>query len=166
MKKKVFGRKLGRDTSSRRALFRSLIRAFVAYGKISTTKAKAKAVQPDIEKLVSLAKSKDISVIRRVYSYLANDRVTTDKLFNSVAPVFTNKKSGFTRIINLPRRLGDNAEMASLEWTEKVGVGSEKLVVSKKTKKNRDLKVIEAKVTKEKSGIKSKVAGLLKSRKK
>jgi large subunit ribosomal protein L17 len=120
MKKRVFGRQLSRERDTRRALFRSLIRALVSNGKIKTTKAKAKAIQGKIDTLVSLGKKKDISARRRVYAILGNDRKTTDFIFGKIASVFSDRKSGFTRIINLPRRLGDQAEMVRLEWSSEI----------------------------------------------
>jgi len=81
MKKKVFGRKLSRERDTRRALFRSLIRALVVYEKIRTTKPKAKAIQADIDKIVSLAKQSSVSAKRRVFAALGNDKKTTKKLF-------------------------------------------------------------------------------------
>lgn len=148
MRKKVFGRKLGRERDTRRALFRSLIRAFVLYGKISTTKAKAKAVQPDIEKVVNLAKGTTISNLRQLHSVLGNDTGTV-KLLGNATKAFKDKKSGYTRIINLERRTGDNAEMVRLEWSEKVE-SNKGQVTSNKKNKTKKSKAVEAKVLNEK----------------
>lgn len=165
MRKKVFGRKLSRDRGSRTALFRALVRSMVQHGKIVTTKAKAKAIQPAIEKLVSVSKSKDIAVIRRVFSYLGNDKRTVEILFNNIAKSFQNRKSGFTRVINLPRRMGDFAEMVRMEWTDNIEVESKKLEVGK-NKKTMNSKGVRAETVKEsKSGIRSKVSSLLRKKK-
>jgi len=134
MKKKVYGRKLSRGLNARRALFRALIRAIVMHGSIETTKAKAKSVQADIDKLVTLAKVGGINERRRIYAYLGNDRETTDKLIETVKNSFSSRKSGFTRIVKLPRRKGDGAEIAKLEWTDKIQV-QEKVQDKKKAKK-------------------------------
>jgi large subunit ribosomal protein L17 len=120
MNKKVFGRKLSRSRPTREALFASLATALIKNGKIETTRAKAKAVVPSVEKLVTLAKKADITSRRRALANLDNSRSTTDILFLNVAKAFLSRQSGFTRIISLPRRVGDNAEMVRLEWTEKV----------------------------------------------
>jgi large subunit ribosomal protein L17 len=120
MKKRVFGRQLSRERDTRRALFRSLIRALVLNGKIKTTKAKAKAIQGKIDTLVTLGKKNDISARRKAYAVLGNDRVTTDYLFGKVASVFSGRTSGFTRIVNLPRRLGDSAQMVRFEWSVEI----------------------------------------------
>jgi len=121
MKKKVYGAKLSRGRSARMALRRSLIRALVLNGKIVTTKSKVKFVQRDVEKLVSDSIKADVAKRRAVYAFLANDRKISDRLFE-IANGFSSRSSGFTRTTLLPRRRGDNAEMASLEWSEKVSI--------------------------------------------
>jgi large subunit ribosomal protein L17 len=120
MKKKVFGRKLSRSRPAREALFTALTRALILSGKIVTTKAKAKAVQGNIEKYVTLAKKGDLSARRRVLSGMDNAKDVVATLFSKVAPAFSAKTSGFTRIVLLPKRKGDNSEMARIEWTEKI----------------------------------------------
>lgn len=137
MKKRVFGRKLSRSKSARRALFRGLIRGLVSYGSIKTTKVKAKAVRGEIDKMVSLAKNGSLASRRRVYAKLGNDRKTTELLFSKVATAFSARKSGFTRIIPLPPRRGDSAEMARMEWTEEIVVGDKKQATSNKATKKR-----------------------------
>lgn len=120
MKKRVFGKKFSRGSGSRRALYRSLIRALVTSGKIVTTKHKAKAVQKHVEKVVNLSKAKTVSKNRMVYKILGNDRYTTDILFSKVSKEFADRVGGYTRIIPLPRRRGDSAEMARLEWVKDI----------------------------------------------
>lgn len=119
MNKKVFGKKLSRSRPAREALFSSLSRSLILSGKIITTKAKAKAVQGDIEGFVSLAKKGTLSARQSVLASLDNAKDATDFLFQKVVKMFAEKSSGFTRIINMPRRKGDNSEMARLEWTYK-----------------------------------------------
>ena len=155
MKKQVFGRKLSRGLKSRRALFRALIRALVNYGSIKTTKAKAKAVQADIDKIVGLAKEGGVSAKRHVYAMLGNDRETTETIFSKIVPAL-NKQSGFTRIINLERRKGDYAEIVRLEWTEKVQI-KEKVQDKKTTKPGK------AEGKNAKPSLKSRAAKILKS---
>jgi large subunit ribosomal protein L17 len=120
MNKRVFGRKLSRSRPAREALFASLAQSLIINGKIVTTRAKAKAVQGSVERMVTLAKAGSISARRKVMSKLDNKREATDILFQRVAKAFSAKNSGFTRIISLPRRVGDNAQMVRMEWTEKV----------------------------------------------
>ncbi|MCX7928577.1 MAG: 50S ribosomal protein L17 [Patescibacteria group bacterium] len=121
MKKKVFGRKLSRDYGSRKALFRALTRSFVLNGSIITTKAKAKAISASVEKLVTAIKKGSLAHIRRVSAKLANDRKVLTKLIKEVAPAFSSIKGGYTKLISLPTRRGDNAEMAKIVWTKEIG---------------------------------------------
>lgn len=144
MNKKVFGRKLSRSRPAREALFSTLIKSMIKSGKIVTTKAKAKAIQGDLEHMVTLAKKADISSRRRALSYLDNTREAVEVLFESIGPAFKTRTSGFTRIISLPERKGDNAKMARIEWTEKVEVK----VKEPKVKAKKEKVVKEKKVTK------------------
>lgn len=123
MKKKVFGRKLSRESATRKALFRGLVKALVEKDVIETTKAKAKAIQPMVDKLTKLARSKEVSARRKLYASLANDRKTVD-LFVAKAINF-QRTSGFTRITNLIPRKGDNAEMVRMEWVDKIEIKKE-----------------------------------------
>jgi len=141
MNKKVFGRKLSRSRPAREALFASLARAMMLSGKIVTTRAKAKAVQPDLEKFVTLAKKGDLSGRRRILSSLDNSKDALEALYKRVVPVFSVRTSGFTRIISLPRRKGDNAQVVRMEWTEKVVDSNKPLVVSKKESKEKKVDV-------------------------
>ena len=120
MQKRVKGKKLSRSRTARDALYRSLTRELVRHGKITTTTAKAKGVQIYIEKLTSIARKGGLSDRRRVLAKLANDKVTTDILFK-LASGF-KRESGFTRIIALPKRRGDAADISRLEWTDLAGI--------------------------------------------
>ncbi|MBU0572531.1 50S ribosomal protein L17 [Patescibacteria group bacterium] len=133
MKKRVYGRKLSRERDTRRALFRALIRALVKYDKITTTKAKAKAIQGDVDKLVNLAKDGSIQTQRRLFASLGNDKETTKALVEKIAPVFTERKGGYTRIVNLPRRRGDAAEIVRMEWVKPIPEKEEKIKSKKKS---------------------------------
>lgn len=137
MRKKIFGRQLSRSRKGRTALIRSLIKALVINGKIMTTKAKAKTIQGQVDKLVTLAKKDTLSARRKVLAYLANDRKVTDFFFIKLVPVFKNRGSGFTRITLLPRRRGDNAEMAILEWVDRYTPEVKKKIIVKKDKKKK-----------------------------
>ncbi len=147
MKKRVFGRQLSRERDTRRALFRSLIRALVKHGKIKTTKAKAKAIQASIDKLVNLAKKDSISAKRRVFAILGNDKETTKKLLIEVVPSFSDRSGGYTRIVPLPARRGDAAQMVRFEWVKEIGVKKTKATKEKTTK---TVKKKESKSTKKK----------------
>jgi large subunit ribosomal protein L17 len=147
MKKKVFGRKLSRERSSREMLFVSLVENLVLNNKIITTKAKAKAIQGMIDGLVVLAKKQTLASKRNVLSKLKGKKEVSTILWRDVAKTFSERVSGFTRIISLPQRKGDMAEMVRLEWVEEI----------KKTEKPKKEKVISEKKIKEiKKEVKTK----------
>ncbi|MEK7188277.1 MAG: 50S ribosomal protein L17 [Patescibacteria group bacterium] len=119
MRKRVFGRQLSRERGSRNSLFRGLIANLLSKRSIITTKAKAKAIQAGVDKLITLAKKGTLSARRLVLGRLGNNRVATDTLFNSFLLLAKGRNSGFTRIVNLPRRLGDNSEIVRIEFVDK-----------------------------------------------
>lgn len=148
MKKMVFGRKLSRGRKAREALFKSLMEALVLRGSITTTKAKAKAIQGDVDKLITLSKKDSVSARRKAAAMLGNNRALALILFEKISKAFATRTSGFTRMILLPRRKGDNAEIARLEWSQKISLEEKKeekkgqkkeepKTESKKTKKAR-----------------------------
>jgi large subunit ribosomal protein L17 len=92
----------------------------VVNGKVTTTKAKAKAMQRDAERLITLAKEGTLAAQRKVSAILGNRREITEIVFKKLAVAFAGKKGGYTRIISLPSRKGDNADMATIEWSEKI----------------------------------------------
>lgn len=135
MKKRVVGKKLSRGGGARKALYFSLVRALIISGKIQTTKAKAKAIIPEVDKLVTLALGNDV---RRVAAFFRNDRKLSAEFFK-LTRSFSGRKSGFTRLINLPARKGDLANMVRLEWTDNI-VKSEKDDREKSKKKTEEVK--------------------------
>lgn len=149
MNKKVFGRKLSRSRPAREALFASLIRSLILNGKMETTKAKAKAVQGEVDKYITLAKKADLQSKRTILARLDNARDALDALYQKVVPSFPGKTSGYTRIISLPTRRGDNARMVRMEWTEKmIEVKKEKKVPQKHASKIKKVKVAKKPVKK------------------
>lgn len=140
MKKRVFGRKLGRERGSRKALFRSVTRSLVEHGSIKTTKAKAKAVQPFVDRLVKIAKEGNDISKRRVFAMLGNDKKTAKGIFELVDKVFKKRESGFTRTTPLGRRKGDRAEMVALEFVEKIEIKEGKKKGKKETKPRKSKK--------------------------
>ena len=127
----VFGKKLSRGRKAREALFKSLVKALVEHGKITTTRAKAKSIVGQVDKLINLAKQEDLSTRRRVLAYLGNDRKTTDSIFK-IAPKFTGRKGGYIKMVNLLPRRGDMAQLVRIEWTDLVLLQGKK---EKKTEK-------------------------------
>lgn len=124
MNNRIFGKKLSRGRPAREALFASLIRAFVLSGKIETTKAKAKAIQSDLEKIVSLAKKGTLSSRRQILANLDNAKDATEAIFVKVGRSFSKRSSGFTKIVNIGSRKGDNSPMVRIEWTENENVST------------------------------------------
>ena len=111
------GRGLGRDTAHRKALYANLTGSLVEHGRITTTLEKAKEVRPIAEKMVTLGKRGDLHARRQAKAYLRSGDVV-HALFADVAPRFTERQGGYTRIVKLGPRSGDNAEMAILEWVD------------------------------------------------
>lgn len=115
MRKRVFGRRLSRNTHQRKALFKNLATALITFGKITTTEAKGKAVIPFIEKAVTLAKKNRVFDRRLLLSLFP--KVTALKLLDEIAPQLNDRTSGFVRIVKIGQRPSDNASMVVLEWT-------------------------------------------------
>ena len=107
-------RKLGRNSSARKALFRSIIVALFTQERIETTEAKAKEISGLAEKLITLAKRGDLHARRQVISAIVDEDITK-KLFDVIAPKYTERPGGYTRILKLGPRRGDAAPMAILE---------------------------------------------------
>ena len=123
MRHQVKGYHLGRSTGQRNALRRTMIMQLFQYEKIETTFAKAKAIQPEAEKLITMAKNSldgseidQINARRRAAASLGNaSGDIVKKLFDDIAPRFKNRQGGYTRILKLGPRQGDSAEMVLIE---------------------------------------------------
>ena len=111
---------LGLPTAHRRALMANLATALLTHGRIETTQAKARAVRPYVEKLISLGKAGDLHSRRQALAKLRH-RPIVDRLFNDVAPVFAERPGGYTRIIKTRFRAGDAAPMAIVELVDAIG---------------------------------------------
>lgn len=107
-------RKLGRNSSNRKALFRSILSSFFKHERIETTVTKAKEVSKHAAKLITLAKRGDLHARRLVMAELVDEEATR-KLFNEIAPKYVDRQGGFTRIYKVGPRRGDAAEMAIIE---------------------------------------------------
>lgn len=117
MRHKKSKNRLNRYTSWRTATIKSLARSIIINQSIRTTKARAKAVQPMIEKLIGLGKLNTLAAKRRAFSLLS-DHSLVSLLFGEIAPRFSNRTGGYSRIIILGPRRGDNAETVLFELTE------------------------------------------------
>jgi large subunit ribosomal protein L17 len=107
--------KLSRDSAHRRALMRNLCRDLIQHERIKTSQAKAKAVKPKLEKLITLAKRGDLHARRQALSELGQDKFLVHKLFEEVAPRYAERPGGYTRIVKLGPRRSDSTEMVFLE---------------------------------------------------
>ena len=107
--------KLSRSASHRKALFMNLSREVVMHERIKTTEAKAKAVKPEVEKLITLAKRGDLHARRQALAALGQDKFVVYKLFEEVAPRYADRDGGYTRILKLGPRKSDATEMVYLE---------------------------------------------------
>mgnify|MGYP000863740344 FL=1 len=112
------GRKLQLEAGPRRALIRGQVTSLVLHEQITTTEAKAKEIAPYFERLVTKAKKGDLHNRRQIRSFLTTDKAT-QKLIEEIAPVFKDRNGGYTRIVKLGNRQGDNAKMAAVMLTEK-----------------------------------------------
>lgn len=119
MRKRVYGRRLSRDTNERKALFRSMATSLITYGKIDTTEAKAKAVRPWVEKLVTRSKVNTLHSRRRLLGEIPSPLIV-EKLVSTLGPLFATRPGGYTRIIKMGPRTGDSAPMVRLEFVEDV----------------------------------------------
>ena len=138
MRHRVSGKKLGRDTAHRKALLRGLSISLVENGSITTTLAKAKFVKPFFEKLVTRARSNNQLAVRDLRSKLHNEEAIR-RLLGEIAPMFAKRTGGYTRIVKLSNRYGDNAPMARLELVQV------KQVKEKPVKEVKGAEVVEEK---------------------
>ena len=117
MRHNIVGRKLGRVTGHRRALYRNLVTDLLRHEKIVTTEAKAKEVRGIAEKMITLGKKSGLHSYRQALSFIMDKKVT-DKIFADLGPRYKERPGGYTRIVKLESRLGDGAPMVQLELVE------------------------------------------------
>ena len=114
MRHKISARKLGRTSSHREAMFRNMVTSLFEHERIVTTKEKAKELRPIAEKMITLAKRGDLHARRQALSYIRSKDIV-EKLFTDIQEQFTERKGGYTRILQTGVRKGDNASMAIIE---------------------------------------------------
>ncbi|MBQ9365321.1 MAG: 50S ribosomal protein L17 [Schwartzia sp.] len=110
-------RKLGRDSSARKALFRSILTSFFRHGRIETTEAKAKEIRRLADRLITLAKRGDLAARRMAIARLYDEDVVR-KLFGEIAQKYAERQGGYTRILKLGPRRGDAAPMVIIELVD------------------------------------------------
>ena len=111
------GRKLGRTAAHRKAMLSNMAASLITYERIQTTDTKAKALRPYVEKLVTLSKRGDLHARRMVLSRIG-DKSATHKLFADLADRMREREGGYTRIVKLGWRKGDNAPVSLIEWVD------------------------------------------------
>ncbi|MBZ5597656.1 MAG: 50S ribosomal protein L17 [Acidobacteriia bacterium] len=129
MRHKEAGWKLGRNTSHRRSLLRNLVTSLIVEERIETTVPKAKAMRPNVEKMITLGKRGDLSARRLAAAYLMT-REAVDKLFDTIGPRFGDRNGGYVRIVRTGWNKGDGADKAFIEL-----LGSEKVLDEKRQKR-------------------------------
>ena len=117
MRHKIAGKKLGRSTGHRKALYRNLVTDLLNYEKITTTEAKAKAVRGIAEKMITLGKKSGLHAYRQALAFIIDEKVA-EKVFTELATRYTERLGGYTRIVKLGPRLGDSAPMVQLMLVE------------------------------------------------
>ncbi len=136
MKKHIFGRKFKRDINERKALFKGLMSSLVLHEKIETTEPKAKAIKGEIDKLVTNAKKESMLARKLLSDKLSPEAL--EKMIKDIAPRFNKRQGGYTKMVRLGKRFGDDATMVLLEWVEQrqvVEKTEETKEVKKQTKK-------------------------------
>jgi len=111
------GRKLGRDSAHRKALYANLTASLIEHGRIKTTVAKAKEVRPVAEEMITLGRRGDVPARRQALKFLRSQDVV-HKLFSEVGPRFSDRPGGYSRIVKLGPRQGDGADMVYLELVD------------------------------------------------
>jgi large subunit ribosomal protein L17 len=133
MRHRNAGWKLGRNTSHRRALLRNLVTSLMEHERITTTVAKAKALRPHAEKMITLGKAENLAARRQAAAYLQTP-ASVKKVFDTLSPRFASRTGGYLRITRLGFRKGDGAEMAMVEL---VGSELKEKITDKKKKKEK-----------------------------
>jgi large subunit ribosomal protein L17 len=111
----INGRKLGRSSGHRSALYKNMTVSVLRYERVKTTEAKAKEVQGHVERVITLAKRGDLAARRTVVSQFPNEPLVVTKLFDEIGPKYADRTSGFTRIVKIGQRAGDAAEVVQIE---------------------------------------------------
>ncbi|MBU4484150.1 50S ribosomal protein L17 [bacterium] len=154
-------KRLGTHSSHSKAIARNLIKALITNGRIQTTLARAKAMRSMADKMVTLGKRNDLHARRQVYKVVSN-RSLVSKLFNEIAPHFSNRQGGYTRVLKLGFRNGDNAPMARLEYI----LPAKKKVEKKEDTEKKAAKKAAKKVAKKSAAKEEKTKNMTKRKSK
>ncbi len=134
--------KLGRTAAHRKAMLANQVCSLIEHERIKTTLAKAKAVRPLAEKMVTLGKNGSLHARRTALAVL-RQKNAVKKLFENIAPRSPDRKGGYTRIIRLGQRKSDSASIAFIEWVDAAPVTEEKPVEEKAAKPQKETPVAE-----------------------
>ncbi len=146
-------RKLGRDNKHRRSMLATLTKQVIMNESITTTETRAKEVRKFVDKMITYGKKGDLVSRRKVYAFVHNDKEVVEKVFNELAPRYAERQGGYTRILKLTERRGDNALMVLLQLVE--GKKEEKKETPKEEKKEPKTKKKETKKEEKKETKKS-----------
>lgn len=149
----VFGIKLSRDTNQRQALLKGLVGALIRSERIETTAAKAEATQSLVEKLVTKARRATLNDIRLIESVVA-DKDLVNKLVHDIAPKLATRPGGYTRLVKLGNRVGDNAPMVRMEFVTSSAPSAQEATAVSKDKPTQKPKSVKKVVSKAKSSKK------------
>ena len=119
MRHRKLSKTLSRPTAPRKALIRNLVRELLIHERISTTLAKARVTRSFAERIITLGRRKDLSSQRKAFDFLG-DKSLVKRLFKDIGPRFQNRQGGYTRVIKLGNRSGDQASMALIELVDRV----------------------------------------------
>lgn len=128
-------RKLGRNNKHRRSLLASQVKNVIMYESIETTETRAKETRKFVEKMITYGKDGSLVARRKALAFLHNDKVIVDKIFNELAPRYAKRNGGYTRILKLSERRGDDALTVILELVKEEEPKKEEKKETKKTTK-------------------------------
>ena len=131
MRHRVSGRKFGRESGHRKLMLKNLVKSLVEHGRINTTVAKAKEIRGLAERLITYGKKNTVHHRRLAYRILQN-RTLVKKVFDELAPQYSDREGGYTRVLKAGFRRGDSAAMAIIEYIQK-----EKEKIDTKNKKKK-----------------------------
>ncbi len=130
-------RKLGRDNKHRRSMLATLTKQVVNSESITTTDTRAKEVRKFVDKMITYGKKGDLVSRRKALAFLHNDAATVDKIFNDLAKRYENREGGYTQILKLAERRGDNSLMVILKLVDEAKPEEEKKPAKKASKKEK-----------------------------
>ena len=137
-------RKLGRDNKHRRSMLATLTKQVVNNESITTTDTRAKEVRKFVDKMITYGKKGDLVSRRKALAFLHNDKKTVEKIFNDLAKRFENRNGGYTQILKVGERRGDNSLMVILRLVDETKANNEskeeKKATKKATKKEKEVK--------------------------